>query len=106
MELDKTSNQQEEESQPLLIPLELEREPDLDLIELEKLKKHQTLYDEILYAFYESRFLAPLVAIIGVFLAYQLTIAPHQVYVDKTSQLNVNLVIFLSHFYIYFLFLF
>jgi uncharacterized membrane protein len=97
MELDKISKQHEEEYQPLLEPLEIQKERDLDEIELEKLRKHQTIYDELLYAFYESRFLAPLVAIIGVFLAYQLTVAPHQVYVDKTSQLNINLVSYAYH---------
>lgn len=64
---------------------------DQDELELEKLLK-QTFLDEILSALYDSRYIAPIVALIAIFLAYHLTIAPHQVYTDKSAILNMNLV--------------
>jgi hypothetical protein len=66
-----------------------EDEEDMKL--LEKLRK-TTAWDDFLQAIYDVRLAAPVIAILSIFLAYHLTIAPYRVNVDKTAQLNMNLV--------------
>jgi len=44
-----------------------------------------TVFDDIIAAFINSRYMAPLVALFGIFLAYHITIAPYQTHVDSTN---------------------
>lgn len=74
--------------------VEIDKSPEdlADEREYQELMKRNSLFDEITFALYESRFMAPIIALLGILLAYHLTIAPHQTYVDKTEKLNINLV--------------
>jgi hypothetical protein len=67
------------------------KELDQDELEIEKLLK-QSLLDEIIAAVYDSRYLATVVALIAIFFAYHLTIAPHHAYEDNSPLSNLNLV--------------
>lgn len=53
-----------------------------ELADSMKLLKN-TFFDDILLAVYEARFAAPLVALLGIIIAYQITIAPYKVQIVK-----------------------
>lgn len=57
----------------------------------EKLRK-TTAWDDFLQAVYDVRLAAPVVAILAILLAYHLTIAPYRVKIDRSAQLNMDLV--------------
>lgn len=63
---------------------------DEDEIELAKLQKN-TVLDDFILAIYESRLIAPIVALVAIFLSYHLTIAPHRVTVPQISPDSINL---------------
>lgn len=60
-----------------------------EIEEVEKKEEQRFLncsvWEDVLLAFYESRFAAPLVALFGIFLAYHITIAPYRVDVADRS---------------------
>jgi hypothetical protein len=67
---------------------------DEDEIELAKLQKNNVV-DDFILAIYESRLIAPIVALVAIFLSYHLTIAPHRVTVPQISPDSINLVSFI-----------
>ena len=69
-----------------------------EIEEVEKKEEQRFLncsvWEDVLLAFYESRFAAPLVALFGIFLAYHITIAPYRV--DVADRSGGELVVFLK----------
>lgn len=69
---------------------ELEEEDELE--EQEKYLNN-TVFQDLMLALYEVRYSAPFVVLLGVFLAYHLTIAPYQSHViDGKPPLDMDLV--------------
>lgn len=65
-----------------------EVEEELDEEELVIKEQSVTLWDDLLKSFYQARFTAPLLAILGIIFAYQLTIAPYRTDTTGTSTAN------------------
>ena len=59
----------------------------------ELIEKHlsATFWGDIKQSFYDARFTAPIIALLGVLLAYHLTVAPYRMNIlDQTPQLGID----------------
>ena len=64
-----------------------------DALEEQEKYLNNTVFQDLMLALYEVRFSAPLVVLLGVFLAYHITIAPYQSHViDGKPPLDMDLV--------------